>query len=487
MFQHGKAKEKKRELSETEKLAISKKLNTITTINQDILKKRNSENKEEKYDKKNLDYLFKASKLMTDSTTIWNYRKEIILYNRPNYSEEEFYALLKDEVKKITSLTMSSPKSYVLWNHREWAIVLATDYEIKNEIFAKSLIMQDILLCNLFLMKDNRNFHCWNYRLNLVILINKYFSKHFDKVLNDEIKFAIEKIKESCSNFSAWQYRAKLLAVYFNRNGIDWDSEKAIEHFNIDVSFLEKAIYTDPRDQSPWNYQAWLINSFSPITVNEWVFDKEKNILSLKFSDNVYLENVFNKELIINEDYDNNKETLSNSLKTSNYLSNKVKLDINKYISLQLSTVYVPYKTENDILSVFNGLSNKESRNNKISFTKHNQRMPEISIIVKENADITVEVINKLHSHQKTFLENQLKFVIRLIKDSEGFLEFALHRKVELNTLLLSIYKYNKDVEREELVRLRNDIISDYDQLISKSKRCSEMFRRFKSDCSLIN
>ena len=43
MFQHGKAKEKWKELNDEEKAHIEKQLNTITTINKDILKKRESD------------------------------------------------------------------------------------------------------------------------------------------------------------------------------------------------------------------------------------------------------------------------------------------------------------------------------------------------------------------------------------------------------------------------------------------------------------
>ena len=32
-----------------------------------------------------------------------------------------------------------------------------------------------------------------------------------------------------------------------------------------DLELLKKAMYTDPKDQSPWNYHYWIINNFSPM------------------------------------------------------------------------------------------------------------------------------------------------------------------------------------------------------------------------------
>lgn len=476
MFQHGKAKEKRKEINEEERAQIEKQLNTITTINKDILKKRNSSNIEEKYDKKNLDYLYKASKLMTDSTTIWNYRKETILHMKEKISELEYYTFLQEEVKKVTGLTLGNPKSYVLWNHREWTLLQAVDYEVKNDIFNKSLLMQDLELCNMFLTKDDRNFHCWNYRLNIVLQINKFFNKHFDELLANELKYSIKMIKDSCSNFSAWHYRAKLIAIYFNKSNISWDSKEAIEYFSVDFDYLVKAIYTDPRDQSPWNYHYWLMTSFTPIMTKLVNFDSKSNILTLTLTDVVYADRVFNPAILLESNL--------------NCLSKVISIDLNKYFELNLDSVYISYSENYDLLSILDGLVNEETNVKKLSFTKNNQRLPDIRITKNSHQVISINVTNKLHIWQSDLISRELSFVNKLIKESEGFLEFAKHRKIQLLSITLLVKKYNEKEfcemniqnEDDEYISLKKEISDLYNDLIENSKRCSNMFASFSKN-----
>lgn len=118
MFQHGKQKSEKRELTKEEQEKIDISLKKIKDINADILKKRRNPNLQERYNRKNLEYLLKASVMMTDSTTIWNYRKEIITDIKAKESESEFYDFLVKEIKDISGIMLQNPKSYVLWHHR---------------------------------------------------------------------------------------------------------------------------------------------------------------------------------------------------------------------------------------------------------------------------------------------------------------------------------------------------------------------------------
>ena len=101
-------------------------------------------------------------------------------------------------------------------------------------------------LCRLFLLEDQRNFHCWCYR-RLVVQIGDIQPK-------DEFDFSTEKIDENFSNYSAYHHRS----VYIQKLGIR--SKDVIE---TEFSIIENAIYTEPDDQSSWWYHQFLLTWIS--------------------------------------------------------------------------------------------------------------------------------------------------------------------------------------------------------------------------------
>jgi len=74
-------------------------------------------------------------------------------------------------------------------------------------------------------------------------------------------------INKNFSNYSAWHYRGKLMP-YITVN-TDSNDKYAIPLANIreDLQMLKHAYFTDPKDQSAWNYHAWLMSLLSPIQV----------------------------------------------------------------------------------------------------------------------------------------------------------------------------------------------------------------------------
>lgn len=61
------------------------------------------------------------------------------------------------------------------------------------------------------LLKDERNFHAWNYRNWLI----KDVLKDEEKYIKKEIEYTSEKIKNNFSNFSAFHFRAKNLKRFY--------------------------------------------------------------------------------------------------------------------------------------------------------------------------------------------------------------------------------------------------------------------------------
>jgi geranylgeranyl transferase type-2 subunit alpha len=119
---------------------------------------------------------------------------------------------------------------------------------------------------------DERNFHCWNYRLWVV---GVYLAKieqmsegreEYTAFLKNECDMAEKMIKKNFSNFSAWHYRSKLMPkIYERQEGLAYILP--VERITQDMEMLKHAFFTDPNDQSPWNYHEWLISLVTPIQI----------------------------------------------------------------------------------------------------------------------------------------------------------------------------------------------------------------------------
>jgi geranylgeranyl transferase type-2 subunit alpha len=153
-------------------------------------------------------------------------------------------------------------------NFSIWCLRLLAELEVKmGKDLSTSVLLLEIGLCNAFFEKDCRNFHAWNYRLSIFKMIYEFFPSNFWEFVAKELPFTISMISKSFSNFSAWHYRSKLIPLHFEHNDIDWNSKPAFEYFKKDLEFITNAIYTDPKDQSPWNYHYWIISNLIPFYV----------------------------------------------------------------------------------------------------------------------------------------------------------------------------------------------------------------------------
>ena len=185
-----------------------------------------------------------------------------------------------------------NPKSYLLWYHRVWCLSKALEIEASHNVpIEKCIIIPEIVLCNNFTLKDDLNFHCWNYHVQLLTLMNKHYSTTFDNFISYELIYTLNKIKFNFSNFSAWNYPAKLIVIHFFHRNIALNTPTALKYFNNDLQLLKQALYTD---QSPWNYHYWLCSNFIPIYITNVHVDTGNNTVSIKYS------NVFKIKSVVN-------------------------------------------------------------------------------------------------------------------------------------------------------------------------------------------
>lgn len=83
-------------------------------------------------------------------------------------------------------------------------------------------------------------------------------------------------IRKNFSNYSAWHYRGKLMPRLYERQVSRY--VLPLERILSDLEMLKHAFFTDPNDQSPWNYHEWLISLVTPIQVVALVVNDPKTI-----------------------------------------------------------------------------------------------------------------------------------------------------------------------------------------------------------------
>ena len=457
---HGIKKSEVKELTEEEKAKNELQLKKLKAIQDEILKIR----EKNKYDQKTMEFLLKSSILMPDYPTIWAVRKILMEQYLPTLTDDEAMDYLLKEIKAILPVMMKNPKTYLLWHHRVWCLVKCIELEIKKGIeLDKSVLIGEIGLCNKFFLKDDRNFHCWNYRVKILSLISIYFHKNFQKFIEDELKFTIEKVSVNFSNFSAWLYRSKLIPIYFVQHNIKWNTKEALDFFKNDLELIKKAIYTDPKDQSPWNYLSWIITNFSPIYIKKITLD-ENNLLKIKYS------NVFKIKSLLEILGDEKNYKLLNQEE----FSNEINIQLNNSDSWGEEKIIIQNKNIEEIKIGFDGLS---LVTNKICFTKENLSLPTIIITKSKEGKLVYNIeMNNVKEFQLEFLQKQLDEINELIKLSpDFFIENGHAHLVELYKIFYQIHRRNKETKEKAEEDKKNEI-NQLKLLQEKSKRMNNMY-----------
>ncbi|KAF0989030.1 hypothetical protein HZS_1142 [Henneguya salminicola] len=200
-------------------------------------------------------------------THIWNFRKRVLSYLNSTFSNEKFDHLCEQELELISQCINHDSKAYCVWNHRIYVFNIkpTRNFEIEHEHICR------------ILMKEPRNFHCWNYL--------RHFLHIFPNKWDKELIFTKKMIDIDFSNFSAWHHRTIVISKSFSQL---LDDEIFIDK---ELKMLHNAVYTDPWDQSPWIYYAWLLshpsssNKSKIICASSHVLDSKRLILlTIKFA-----------------------------------------------------------------------------------------------------------------------------------------------------------------------------------------------------------
>ncbi|CAG9312163.1 unnamed protein product [Blepharisma stoltei] len=214
------------------------------------------------------DLTTRAIRTSSDIYTFFNYRRQILLKLFEETPEDQLPALLKKELDLLGGIIKESPKSYTLWFHRQWIL-----QRCKN---LTDIMERELKLCEYMLNKDNRNFHCWDYRTWFVKFAGT-------ESLQDELLFTDSMILRDFSNFSAWHYRTKVVKQIYT-------GEIPDEFVRSELGRLKNAYFTCPMDQSIWNYHRWLLNQKEPIMItgiSPREFEETPKCFIIGFSHNI--------------------------------------------------------------------------------------------------------------------------------------------------------------------------------------------------------
>ncbi|CAL5430551.1 unnamed protein product [Camellia sinensis] len=187
--------------------------------------------------------------------TAWNYRKfavEHILSHSETDTEidpDSIKSIYSEELRVTESALAKNYRSYGARYHRKW--VLSKGH---------SSVDRELQLLGVFLKKDSRNFHAWNYRRFVAAL----------KIRSDEeeLHFTTDLINENFSNYSSCHN--------CSCNSVSFTGEKGSRIFlKGESSYLvHQALFTDPDDQSGWFYHLLLLEQTvkveNPLLVSTW-------------------------------------------------------------------------------------------------------------------------------------------------------------------------------------------------------------------------
>ncbi|PRQ74295.1 hypothetical protein AAT19DRAFT_14648 [Rhodotorula toruloides] len=210
------------------------------------------------YTQEALDLTTRLLSLNPEFQTGWGIRRRILLSGLLKDADAETrQRILEGDLHLTMASLQQNPKVYCVWEHRKWVLETMTDADWGWEI----------KMVEMYLEKDARNFHSWDYRRYLISSIlalpsdpSPSRSKPLPRPTTEsELAFTTRKISANFSNFSAWHYRTKLLAKLWDEKGWRPDAKERLERVDQEFELVKQAIWSDPNDQSAWLYHRWLV------------------------------------------------------------------------------------------------------------------------------------------------------------------------------------------------------------------------------------
>ncbi|KAH7320302.1 hypothetical protein B0I35DRAFT_431157 [Stachybotrys elegans] len=161
---------------------------------------------------------------------------------------------LRAELGFTVPLLIEHPKCYWIWNYRLWILAEAVDRLPTTE--ARRIWLEELGLVGKMLQKDQRNYHAWAYRRNVVAKLESP-ALQGESMVESEFAQTTSMIRGNLSNFSAWHSRSQLIPRLLEERKADHAARQKFLDQELDQ--IRNALNVDPTDQSLWFYHQYLM------------------------------------------------------------------------------------------------------------------------------------------------------------------------------------------------------------------------------------
>jgi len=164
--------------------------------------------------------------------------------------------LITNDLNFLIPLLKQYPKCYCLWNYRLWLLEQAE--AVFKDMQAAELWEKELVLVNMMLAKDERNFHGWDYRRRIVSQIERLRGS---TMMEAEFAYTTKMIRAALHNFSALHYRSKLIPRLLDERKAEGHQRRRM--LDDELELMQNALI-DPNNQSPWFYHQFLMSTIAP-------------------------------------------------------------------------------------------------------------------------------------------------------------------------------------------------------------------------------
>ncbi|PGG96776.1 hypothetical protein AJ79_09459 [Helicocarpus griseus UAMH5409] len=266
----------------------------------DLVRAVNMQRAEQDYSIEALNRTSELLKKNPEYYTIWNTRRLILEHQFTMVKStggesrnDQLINIIKTDLQFLFPLLRGYPKCYWIWNHRLWDLEQST--LLLPMSVSRSFWQEELALVGKMLSLDNRNFHGWEYRRQVISMLEDLASND-NEGGSDEVSVAAQKsmakaeldyttrmIGTNLSNFSAWHNRTRLILRILNEQSAS--DEERRKMLDDELNLIHRALI-DPYDQSLWFYHQNLMCTFDPALASGTMAPNLTDAERLKYLEN---------------------------------------------------------------------------------------------------------------------------------------------------------------------------------------------------------
>ncbi|KAF2424414.1 geranylgeranyl transferase type II alpha subunit [Tothia fuscella] len=236
-----------------------------------LLDQVNTKVEEKQYSEEVLALTSRLLKKNPEYYTIWNYRRLILLNHfardvtttlehdsTPLTLSKSTNDIIVGDLQFIVPLLIQYPKCYWIWNYRLWLLEEAEKQVDKGTTVR--LWKDELALVGKMLDRDERNFHGWGYRRNIVSQLERLAEPEQKTMAEQEFAYTSKMMRAALQNFSALHYRLKLIPKLLDERQADGAARRKM--LDEELESMQEALI-DPFNQSAWFYHQYLMSTLS--------------------------------------------------------------------------------------------------------------------------------------------------------------------------------------------------------------------------------